>query len=260
MHTSTITITFGEKVENHIGNQQIGNSYEIEDGITYSQLETIKQGFCSKGYQCELIDLQKILSVEIKEIMGNTEKAGILVIKNFANTFLKDENADDKLFSDLVSLNWDKKFLMDKKVKNKKARYNLCFADFSQEPNYEIGRGRVYDFKQLETLGKIRKCTNKIARVTLNAEGNYYYDKNKCYIKFHGDTERKIVIGLRLGATFPLYYQWYKNDIAIHEKPFEINLEHGDLYIMSYKAVGNDWKNKNIFTLRHAAGYLCNME
>jgi hypothetical protein len=254
MHTSTITITFGEKVENHIGNQQIGNY--IEDGITYSQLEMIKKGFDNKGYQCELIDLQKVLSAKIKENIENIEKAGILVIKNFANTFLKDENASNKLFHDLTALDWDKKCLMDGKVKNKKARYNLCFADFSQEPNYEAGKGKVYNFSELEILEKIRKCMNKIARMTLNAEGNYYYDKNKCYIKFHGDTERKIVIGLRLGATFPLFYQWFKNDIAIIEHPIEINLEHGDLYIMSSKAVGNDWKNKNIFTLRHAAGRL----
>ena len=31
-------------------------------------------------------------------------------------------------------------------------------------------------------------------------------------------------------------------------------IEHGDIYIMSEKAVGNDWLNSNIPTLRHAAG------
>ena len=33
-----------------------------------------------------------------------------------------------------------------------------------------------------------------------------------------------------------------------------IQLNHGDMYIMSEKAVGNDWKLKNKPTLRHAAG------
>ena len=37
-------------------------------------------------------------------------------------------------------------------------------------------------------------------------------------------------------------------------KRAEIMLEHGDMYVMSEKAVGTDWKNPSIPTLRHAAG------
>jgi hypothetical protein len=33
-----------------------------------------------------------------------------------------------------------------------------------------------------------------------------------------------------------------------------IKLNDGDMYIMSEKAVGTDWKKKNICTLRHSAG------
>ena len=32
------------------------------------------------------------------------------------------------------------------------------------------------------------------------------------------------------------------------------NLNNGDVYIMSEKAVGNDWKKRNKITLRHATG------
>ena len=35
----------------------------------------------------------------------------------------------------------------------------------------------------------------------------------------------------------------------------EITLNHGDIYIMSEKSVGNDWKRRKIPTLRHAAGF-----
>ena len=34
----------------------------------------------------------------------------------------------------------------------------------------------------------------------------------------------------------------------------KFNLKSGDLYIMSNKATGFDWKIKNILTIRHAAG------
>jgi hypothetical protein len=61
-------------------------------------------------------------------------------------------------------------------------------------------------------------------------------------------------IGLRIGSKFPLYYQWYKNNDPI-TKNHEIMLEGGDLYFMSDKAVGHDWKKKSILTLIHAAGF-----
>jgi len=40
----------------------------------------------------------------------------------------------------------------------------------------------------------------------------------------------------------------------------KINFNHGDIYIMSDKAVGNDWKKRKIHTLRHAAGFEQNLK
>ena len=84
-------------------------------------------------------------------------------------------------------------------------------------------------------------------------EGNYYYDVSKCGIGFHGDGERKRVVGLRLGASIPLHYQWFHKSRPVGERSI-IMLNHGDLYVMSEKAVGTDWLLKNTLTLRHAAG------
>ena len=87
----------------------------------------------------------------------------------------------------------------------------------------------------------------------MNAEGNKYYDVEKCYIGPHGDFERNIVIGLRLGDSIPLNFHWYHRFKCIGNK-FTINLNHGDLYIMSEKAVGKDWEKSSQLTLRHSAG------
>lgn len=88
---------------------------------------------------------------------------------------------------------------------------------------------------------------------TLACEGNYYYDVSKCGIGFHGDSERKRVIGLRLGASIPLHYQWFQKSVPIGQR-YIVELDHGDLYIMSEKAVGQDWLLRSKLTLRHAAG------
>lgn len=86
----------------------------------------------------------------------------------------------------------------------------------------------------------------------LLAEGNYYYDQT-CGIGYHGDAERKKVIGLRLGDSMPLVYQWYYQGNPIGDR-YYFELDGGDMYIMCTKATGNDWKRRNDYTLRHAAG------
>ncbi len=61
------------------------------------------------------------------------------------------------------------------------------------------------------------------------------------------------MVGVRVGASFPLRYVWYYKGNPI-SAPIDLMLNHGDLYIMSEKATGQDWKKKNTCTLRHAAG------
>ena len=87
----------------------------------------------------------------------------------------------------------------------------------------------------------------------LEAEGNLYYDPSKCGISFHGDAERRKVVAVRLGGDLPLHYQWFQRSKPIGER-MKFTLNHGDLYIMSEKAVGTDWKKRIKSTLRHAAG------
>ncbi len=67
------------------------------------------------------------------------------------------------------------------------------------------------------------------------------------------DTERRVVIGVRLGDTMNLMYNWFYKNKPVGEK-FSIPLSHGDLYVMSSKAVGFDWKKSSQYTLRHSAG------
>ncbi len=73
--------------------------------------------------------------------------------------------------------------------------------------------------------------------------GNLYYNNKKCGIGFHGDSERKRVIACSLGDRRPIHWQWYHKSKPIRERiKFEIG--NGDMYIMSEKASGFDWKKK----------------
>lgn len=162
----------------------------------------------------------------------------------------------EKLKAELDNLNWDKKALMYGRVVNKNARHNLCFADVSQEADYKSGKGTVIPFDSVPCLATVRGRLSEFLGASgenLFAEGNYYFDLKNCGIGFHGDSERRKVVAMRVGASNPIVFQWFfkNNPVGI---PIRIDLNDGDMYIMSDKAVGNDWKKSSIYTLRHAAG------
>ncbi|XWV24736.1 hypothetical protein QJ856_gp1047 [Tupanvirus deep ocean] len=250
METQTITITFCEIAENHVGMEKLGIPTEV--GFVLGDLLCAKKWFDERGATTELLDLN--YPIENINIYPDDE-AFLLIIREGVNYLFDNENAND-LFDELISLNWDSKALMYGRVVNKNARHNLCFSNNNQDPNYESGKGRVISFNSVPLLKKIKNRLKQVLGDSgsgLVAEGNYYYDVSKCGIGYHGDSERKKVIGVRIGATIPLVYQWHHKGQSIGQKMiFELN--HGDIYIMSEKATGNDWKKKNLFTLRHAAG------
>ena len=118
----------------------------------------------------------------------------------------------------------------------------------------------------LEELNKgVEKLKEQIAaglieigsktKVIINVvEGNRYYDLKKTGIGFHGDTERVVVICISIGGeAYPMRWQWFKDGMPIG-KAIDVKLNSGDVYIMSEKAVGADWKKKSKYTLRHSAG------
>lgn len=69
-----------------------------------------------------------------------------------------------------------------------------------------------------------------------------------------GDSERNVVIGVRLGeASLPIRFQWYRNSKPVSAE-LSVELHHGDVYAMSHKAVGGDWLCSSKTTLRHGVG------
>jgi hypothetical protein len=89
------------------------------------------------------------------------------------------------------------------------------------------------------------------------AEGNLYEDggKKKTGIGWHGDSERRRVLSMRLGLnpSMPFYYRWKYNHSEIG-KLMKWDINAGDVMIMSEWAVGTEWKSSNKITLVHSTG------
>lgn len=274
----TFTLTFGDQAENHKGMEIIGEM--SKKGFNLADLLKAKKYFEDKRIKVEIYHLNKLLDAKEK-----AEDAYVLVAREGVNAVLGKKGAD-KLYEEQDSLEKDTKAYMYGRVVNKKARYNLCFDEESRGPDYENGKGRIVGYEEVPLTFKLKKGLGNVLSKDLVkdlvVEGNYYYDVDKCYIGFHGDAERRKVVGVRMGKSFKFHYQWYgvpeddeeatkkakeKNKNArtlktkkLLGKRLEITLNHGDLYIMSEKAVGTDWMSKNVLTLRHAAGEAKNLK
>ena len=219
MYTNqTITITLGDQAENHVGMQKIGKI--ANEGFNYDDLVAIKKYYKEIGIKSTIYDLGWAAS-DIHFISN----AHLLLIPNCIDQLYEEGRTDD-MFRELVELPWDKKALMYGRVVNKNARYNLCFGDRSQLPNYINGKGRIVAYGSVPLLSQLvtdlsivhPKCNGLVA------EGNYYHDVSDCGIGYHGDSERKKVIGIRLGETIPLDYQWFLNSKPVGQAMrFELN-------------------------------------
>jgi len=238
----TITITFGEQVENHAGMEKVGSM--ASEGFSVEELQTAMKKLQGESVTCEMINLNEALeSVDISE---RASSASVLLIRGGVSFFGGSDDATDELLEEQSALKWDTKAKMYGRVVSKKARHNLCYADFAQSPDYENGQGTIISFENVPLLQKIRVglenyLGTKAQTKKILAEGNLYYDPEKCGI------------ALRLGITMPLHYQWFFQGNPVGKRMI-LSLQHGDMYVMSEKATGFDWKKKIIPTLRHAAG------
>jgi hypothetical protein len=242
-----ITLTFGDMAENHVGMQQIGQMVPVGQGFHLEDLEYVKRIMEARGTLCEIISLGQ--GAETAEL-----GAHLLVIRGGVTALVGDQLA---LFKEQTGLAYDKQAFMYGRVVQKHARWNLCFDERGQEPDYESGKGRIVGYDEVPLMTSLKAHIEELfgpKASGLKVESNYYYDTTKCGIGFHGDSERRKVVGVRIGySSMPMHYQWFHQGEAVGER-ITVPLNAGDMYIMSEKAVGTDWKKKTIYTLRHATG------
>jgi hypothetical protein len=265
---SVVTLTLGDQAENHAGMEQLGQMVDVGQGFQLEDLEEIKVKLESIGIICELLRLDLYEDInKIDVSVSAPENAYLLIVRNGVNKLLEtcstytqgcSTYTQGELFGEHIRLNVDKQAWMKGKVVNKHARWNLCFDNESRDPDYENKKGRIIGYDEVPITKKLLEIIPDFfgeKSRNLKGEGNYYYDKSKCGIGFHGDSERRKVIGIRLGwgESMPLHFQWFHNGESVGERII-IPLNGGDMYVMSEKAVGTDWKRKKIHTLRHATG------
>jgi len=289
MKTERFSLTCAPGGENNRGMEIIGRMPIKGEGFTATDIEGLGPYFNTRALcqdnklYVEVLNLNS-LSQDLKlNTLPKEDQARVLLLRDWASIWCGGVAWSKTVYRELASRRWDAEYLdpnkyryefvdgIETKVRgkrmNKRARTNLCFvAGREQEPAVYEGKGSIYDLKKLEALNRgIEKLKSQIAeglieigsktKVEINVvEGNRYYNLKKTGIGFHGDTERVVVICISIGCNnYPMRWQWFKDGMPVGE-PIDVILNCGDVYIMSEKAVGADWKKSSLYTLRHSAG------
>lgn len=255
-----ICLTAGEQSENHAGMQKNGNGL-ADKGFSIEELLTFKEKLKTMDISSEFYRLDQMAEISDADGVNDCpplEPAALLIIRNGIKQLIGVD--PDVLLEEQLAFNWDTKYWDTRrgKVLNKRARWNVCYSEVAQPPDYEQKKGTIIPYDDVPHLAQWRLMLKKLFGFDkhdydLQVEGNLYYDVNKCGIGFHGDSERKIVIACSLGAERPIHWQWFHRSIPVGKR-MRFSIIHGDMYIMSQKTTGFDWKKRSIHTLRHAAG------
>ncbi len=292
METERFSLTCAPGGENNRGMEIIGRMPIKGEGFTAEDIEGLGPYFQKlmvsiskdEGTRAYVLDLNALsLDEYIDNGLDDEDQARVLILRDWAASSMGAHGWTTEVFKELASRRWDAEYLDPNKYRteikngeevkvrgkrmNKRARTNLCFvADREQEPAVFEGKGTIYDLKKMEFLNKgVERLRKQIeeglieigskTKVEINVvEGNRYYNLKNTGIGFHGDTERVVVICISIGCdNYPMRWQWFKDGMPVG-KPIDISLNCGDVYIMSEKAVGADWKLKSKYTLRHSAG------
>lgn len=244
MQNDAYTVTFGDRAENEVGMQMIGTP--AAKGLSVSQLHGIAREFDGAVVH-DLVPLLTDTHLKAPEAAVLVVKGGVKRLSDYMGALSELR----KMPKDTTSFSYGR-------VVNKHARHNNCIGDFDQAPNIAQGRGTVVNFKDYPHIDKLRTELTRLMGVStpLVGELNHYFNAKTCGIGWHGDAERKLVAGARFGPGaqgFPLKLQWFHKGEPVGTE-LRLNLNAGDLYFFSDKAVGYDFMRSSQVTLRHAAG------
>lgn len=237
-------LIFSDTVNHGRGMQNFGmtsnSGFKNEDIIRmYSSLDP---------NTAELHNIKNILPKTLYEIPD----AFILVMRQK----LKD-NADEILpiFNNLL---WDSQRLQNGKLVESKINNKLLFCDLNDlellPANFNEKYGTIHNINRMDALMKLYKIIESNFSSNLYAEGIAFNDLNECYVPMGQEKDKKKIIGLHLGSSFPLNFRWYHKTEKVSD-PYQINLNHGDLYIMSEMAAGLNKESKTKLYIKHGHGF-----
>jgi len=195
---STVTLTFGEVAESHVGMQKLGAM--AEDGFTHDDLVLAQDYFRARSIDTVLVRLNDMLPADngdedLRRAHEAPEyQAYVLIVRGGLDCLLSQHQCKTRdLANEVTARPWDAKLYNERRrvVQNKIARHNLNFDEHAQEADFERGHGTTVPWAEVPILKALRESLPEAfgsRAQDLKCEGNMYYAPGKTGIGYHGDT------------------------------------------------------------------------
>lgn len=253
--TPAITITLSENVLHFPGMQNFGQKSDFG----FSNDELIKIYNLFPPGTCEIINIKDILPTTLYDIPD----AYILIIRkqfiNYADEILKTMKSSEGSNSEgiITGVNWDDNRIHNKKIVENRLFKKLIFLDINEYYKLPFSnvdnRGTIYNIRRIPPLFKLNEIFNSLFSIPLYVEGTCYYNINECYTPMHQEKDRRRIINLHLGSSSILHFRWYHQTQQVSDLK-NIQIDHGDLYIMTDITMGNIKDSKTKLFLKHSMG------
>ncbi len=280
-----VTITMRSCAENGIGMEQIGTPRPFDISLSNSDLEWLQIVIRGKYLDATLreVDLNSFIPEEAKAGAEVTPDSRLLIWEGGLMDILGGTEGYEGYAAEVRGVHWDGETISTRtgKPQTKRARKNICVAEFRQELDLASKAGTVHHFDDMPVLSGVRDTITNLLNAakpkddpdyTLLAEGNLYDDYERSgqtynkYIGWHGDTEDHFVVGMRSGFPvevrdgFPLKFVGMRQRKRVTGPELEFDLFPGDIYFMTRGAAGSNWRKtksgkKDLITWRHCAGF-----
>jgi len=210
-----VTVQFGEETD----------IIEPPQGLSHDDLQRAQRKFESAGCSCRFVHLHMLLPEMVRIVQGSRVDAHILLVRGGARALMGSDQACNDLLSEQLKLHVDKGenlhriLLKDDQIKLNRLRSAL--------PNF---------------------FPSGIESLTTDAYK--YFEPNKNGFSYQGSRQ---VICVNLGHSLKVDFHWFHQGNP-EGKPFHASMDHGDIYILSTKAMGADWEKKGVYSVQHAMG------
>jgi alkylated DNA repair dioxygenase AlkB len=251
MTTCRYALTLGEQSEIHVGCPIYGSGL-AKEGFRVAELEEIGKRF---GSAARLVSLSDRLPVALRA----SNEAAVLHIKGGIDALMGRVGYADDMLSEQKGTKYDEWYFDRRRQRKlrKVARHNAVFGDAHVQPSEDYKQSTVTAYSEVPLFQELRKRLPEVFGVkaeSLQSEGNHYYN-HKAGIGFHGDSERKVVVCASLGTSTTLRFYWrMPGSSEVGSEVVDFGIDHGDIYIMSEKATGHDWRMRSRHRLVHGAG------
>lgn len=264
------TITFRDRAWGYPGQPAIGAL--SAKGLGSNDFDRIVEECSQKKIKYQRVNLRDLLpKPTANDLLECTapgpESAELLIIEEGMSFLLGKPDVEGVLLSELKSAPLDAQAISYGKIVTRRNQQSACFGDTTQLGDVQNNMCTINNFADFPTLLRVRlRIEQVVERGKLVAETNDYIfsgpasKRKRGKVMYHGDSEGKIVVGLRQGGPpMKLSFQWFlqSNPVGV---TFEKMLPAGTLYFMSEKTTGFDSLQRKKLTLRHAAGEVPSME